>query len=628
MEQFAQYLFRSSVWLTAFAIVFLLFLRNERFFLVNRIYLIAGILAALIFPLVSIRYTVYLPLLRAESTMGNSVSLNGGNSESPDSFLPVGMILLYISGALFVAFLIIKQSRSVIKSVRSAEVQPGHSVKLIRSNEYDSSFSFFSYVFVNPSITDVEAKEILNHEMVHISQKHWFDLMLAELLCIIQWFNPMIWIYVRLIRQNHEYLADEGALQRTSDPVVYRATLLNQIVGSPVYLANSFSYSLNKKRFDMMKNIMRSPYRKLKILLILPVIALVLYSFAKPEYRYSAADENAAINKNDAKAFINEIKGKVQQEDGKPLAGASVIINGTTTGTITDLKGSFALSNVPEDGSLAVIFAGYKSKVIKADFKKEMIITMTKQSGYKEEVKEWPNNAAPPPPPPPASITGQLTAPELSTPVLTSSAPSASTPPGVAFRSADDKKPLIVVDGKAIDDLSSVDPNSIESMTVLKDGNAVEKYEEKAKDGVIEITLKKGVTGIAPKSNSEIVVRGYGITKSDTSNSEVKVFGYGNQNGNLSGSNSEITVIGYGIPQYSDSLPKVMIRNNGLNNAGSFPPIIIVDGVERGTDMKIINVSPDNIATLTVLKDGSATKLYGEKGKNGVILINTKKKLN
>jgi TonB-dependent SusC/RagA subfamily outer membrane receptor len=604
MEQFALYLFRSSVWLTVFAIVYLLFLRNERFFLLNRIYLIAGVLAALIFPLVSIRYTVYLPLLQTETTLGNNVSLNSSNSESLVSILPVGMILLYISGALFVAFLIIKQSRSVLKSVRSAAVLPGHSVKLIRSNKYESSFSFFSYVFVNPSVTDVEAKEIMNHEMVHIKQKHWFDLMLAELLCIIQWFNPVIWIYIRLIRQNHEYLADEGALQLTSDPVVYRATLLNQIVGSPVYLANSFSYSLNKKRFDMMKNIMSSPYRKLKILLILPVIALVLYSFAKPEYRYATIDGTTAINNTESGIFINEIKGKVLQEDGKPLAGASVIISGTTTGTITDLKGYFAISNVPEEGSLVVTCAGFKSSVIKADFKREMIITMTRQNGYIEEVKKSPNNSAPPPPPPPP--------PPLPPPPPPPPSPAptpAPLPLGVAFRSPDGKNPLFVVDGKVIDgDLSSIDPNSIESITVLKNAEAAKKYGVEAKEGIVEITLKKGETGNTSGS----------IT-------QVKVLGYGDQKANLSGSNSEVTVIGYGVPKNGDSLQKAMISIGPNHNGTS--PIFIVDGIETSMNIRNITISPDRIDNMTVLKGESATKLYGEKAKNGVILITTKKKL-
>src|SRR5664280_1661245 len=166
-----------------------------------------------------------------------------------------------------------------------------------KRQDYGSAFSFFSYVFVNPSVTDIETKEIMHHELVHVRQKHWFDLLLAELLCMIQWFNPLVWIYIRFIRQNHEYLADEVALQRTSDPSVYKAVLLNQIVGAPVVsLTNSFNYSLNRKRFNMMKTIISSPYRKMKILLIIPVFAFVLYAFAKPDYRYKYVDESSASN--------------------------------------------------------------------------------------------------------------------------------------------------------------------------------------------------------------------------------------------------------------------------------------------------------------------------------------------
>ena len=179
-------------------------------------------------------------------------------------------------------------------------------------------------MFVNPSITDVETKEIMNHELVHIRQKHWFDLVLVELLCMMQWFNPLVWIYIRFIRQNHEYLADEVALQRTSDPAIYRAALLNQIVGSPVVsLANSFNYSLNKKRFNMMKNIISSPYRKMKILLILPVFAIVFYAFAKPDYKYPAQNSNSGSQGVVSQTSDKKLSGSVVQKDGKPFTGCA-----------------------------------------------------------------------------------------------------------------------------------------------------------------------------------------------------------------------------------------------------------------------------------------------------------------
>jgi TonB family protein len=397
MEVFALYLLKSVIWLAGFALVFILFLRNERFFLLNRIYLVAGILISFFLPLISIHYTVVLPVVRNFQSDNAVVSeiQNAGNSIIPD--LKLMLLVLYVSGVFFELTLIIRQGRSLLRTIKKSEIISLGPVKLIKTSDYASSFSFFSYVFVNPSITDVETKEIMNHELVHIRQKHWFDLLLVELLCMMQWFNPLVWIYVRFIRQNHEYLADEVALQRTSDPAIYRAVLLNQIVGAPVVsLANSFNYSLNKKRFNMMKNIISSPYRKMKILLILPVFAIVLYAFAKPDYRYKFADESSGNNITGISSLQKSVKGTVVQHDGKPLEGATVILKGTNTGTIADVKGYFKLDNVPDDGLLVVSFVGFKSKVLKPVFTSDMTISM-----MRDTVKFLNTNISTPPPPPP-----------------------------------------------------------------------------------------------------------------------------------------------------------------------------------------------------------------------------------
>ena len=197
----------------------------------------------------------------------------------------------------------------------------------------------------------------MNHEMVHIRQKHWLDLMLAELLCLIQWFNPVIWIYIRLVRQNHEYIADKVALQRTSDPAIYRAALLNQIVGSRVIsLANSFNYSLNKKRFTMMKNIYKLTLQEDEdYFFILPVFAIVFYAFAKPDYQYPAQNSNSGSPGLVSQTSDKKVSGSVVQKDGKPLQGAHVIIVNTNIGTSTDEKGNFNLDNVPADAAIVVI---------------------------------------------------------------------------------------------------------------------------------------------------------------------------------------------------------------------------------------------------------------------------------
>ena len=491
MEAFGLYLIKSIIWLTGFELVFILFLRNERFFFLNRIYLLSGILTSFFFPLISVHYTVVLPVVgtfQVDSAVADKIQTPAGG------ILPYFMMILmtfYVLGVFFVLTLIIRQGRAVIRTIKRAEIISLNPIKLIKTPDYTFAFSFFSYVFVNPSITDIESKEIMNHEMVHIRQKHWIDLVLVQLLCMIQWFNPLVWIYARFIRQNHEYLADEVALQRTSDPAIYRAALLNQIVGAPVVsLSNSFNYSLNKKRFNMMKNIINSPYRKMKILLILPVFAIVLFAFAKPDYKYQYSDKSSDNKNQSFGTQTKEVKGTVMNKEEGPLPGAIITLKGTTIGTITDANGSFLIGDVSNDALIVVSFVGFKSKVLKPDFKAPMKIEMVRDT-----VKYSDMNISTPPPPPPPPMDVNNSNSNVAPP------PPPPPPPAESgIRMEGGKKPLIVVDGSISDvDLNKIDPETIESMKVMKDDYAKDKYGEKGKNGVIEITSKK-------KGDKEVLV--------------------------------------------------------------------------------------------------------------------------
>ena len=295
MEAFASYLMKSAIWLTGFAIVYFLFLRNERYFMLKRIYLVSGILFSIIFPLISFHYQVEIPVpdMSQADMPGTGIPiLQQDISGKPFDYRLI-LLFLYLSGITILLIRAMRHFRSIFKTISKADINEQGPAKLIRASQFPASFSFFNYVFINPSVSENEMQEIMNHEIVHVRQKHWFDLLLVEILRLIQWVNPFVWIYTRFIRLNHEYLADQAALQRTASPANYRAALINQLFESPVIsLTNSFNYSLNKKRFDMMKKIITSPYRKLKVLLVLPIFAIVFYAFATPEYHYQAQPIN------------------------------------------------------------------------------------------------------------------------------------------------------------------------------------------------------------------------------------------------------------------------------------------------------------------------------------------------
>ena len=392
METFGTYLLKSVCWLTGFAIVYLLFLRNERFFMVKRVYLITGMVISIVFPFISIHYQVELPPADFNSVDLTSpvVSLNTPMQQSmARSFdYRATVLFLYLSGAFFLFYKMVRHIMVLYKTISKVTINSKGPAKLVRASGFPSSFSFFNYIFINPSLSDTEAEEIINHELVHVKQKHWFDLVIIEFLRMMQWMNPFAWIYTGFIRQNHEYLADEAALRCTSNPANYRAALLNQLFNSPVIsLSNSLNYSLNKKRFYMMKNIKTSPFRKLKILLVLPVIAIIFYAFATPEYHYNNTPENGKIATRTPVLANKTVKGLVLKEDGTVFGGVPIVVTGTTIRAATDGKGNFTIENVPEGAFLVFSYVGCKTEVVKAQFTDPMTINLLKDPEYKEPTR-------------------------------------------------------------------------------------------------------------------------------------------------------------------------------------------------------------------------------------------------
>jgi len=626
METFALYLIKSTVWLTGFFLIYIAFLRNERFFVLNRIYLVTGILGSILFPLFTWHYTVVFPVTPTAEVLEPQVM---GVATVSEPF-PIQNLLLYfyLTGALYLLFRLIKQTVSVWKVIRNSETHHFNSVKLIRTDRYPASFSFFSFVFVNPSIDETEANEIVNHEQEHIRQQHWMDLLLFEILRTMHWFNPVSWLYGRLIRQNHEYLADERALQRSSNPAIYRAALLNQMFGGPVIsLANSFNYSLNKKRFNMMKQKTYSPIRKLKLLLVLPLIAGVFYAFATPEYKFVQAAGNAEVST--AQQTLKTAKGKVVKEDGSPLKGTSIVVSGGTIGTMPDENGNFKLE-VPDDSPIVFSFVGFESVKVKPDFDKEMVITMK-----------------------PVVISIDAVGNAYS---KSEKAPSPS---------------LVFIDGKesTMAEMNQIDPAKIEDVNILKDKKAIEKYGKKGKDGVILVSLKKdnpasqtfkvqsnsplnfgdekifgkqpliiidGVVDKAQNANNipPETIESISILKDESTS---KIYGDKGKNGVIlittkkgaSASQNtpiDVKVTGYANNQNENTStnPGVKIRSTGTSGTAN-TPIIYKDGLLL-ENTKLEDIDPKTIESMSVLKDEMAARKYGEKGKNGVIEIITKEK--
>ena len=363
MEDFALYLFRSALWITGFTFVWVVFLRNENFFHLKRIYLIAGILASFFFPLITIRYAVEIPFetfTPVYNAPGIEVHEAAALPATGNYINP--LLLIYLAGAAMFFGRLLWHSISLFRiALKSGRVKDEN---IIPSTGNSAPFSFFEYIFISPELSGGRLREIINHEMAHIRQKHWIDLALAELLCILQWFNPVVWVYKGFIRQNHEYLADREALRRSANPAFYKATLLNQLFGSSVIpLTNPFIASLNKKRFDMMKKTAIHPLRKLRLLPLLPVMALIFW-FCSEEY-YDVVTVEADGQQVMPASLQNSVRvsGLVFGESD-PIRGARVIVSGSSIRAVTDREGFFEMV-VPEGSSITISARGYSTSTLR-----------------------------------------------------------------------------------------------------------------------------------------------------------------------------------------------------------------------------------------------------------------------
>lgn len=612
MEALALYLFKSSVWLTGFAAIYFLFLRNERFFVLNRIFLVAGIVFSIAFPFFTWHYTVVFPIIPTVNIDEPQVRAIGVVKES---FQSKDLLLyIYILGALYLIYRLIKQTTSVWQLIRKSETLHFNSVKLIRTDQYPASFSFFSFVFVNPSTHEHEINEIVNHEQEHIRQRHWIDLLLFEILCTIQWFNPVVWIYGRFIRQNHEFLADEYAIKRSPNPAIYRAALLNQMFGGPVIsLANSFNYSINKKRFNMMKQITYSPFRKLKLLLVLPLIAGVFYAFAAPEYKFVQANLEQKDNLSQSQSADNSIpansnqertvKGKITDDQGNPLKNATIVVSGTNIGTVSDASGNFELK-MTGNSLLVVSYIGYGTRRVQPDFSKEMLIQTDR--------------------------------------IVVGINPDGTT--SIAG-SPDDfiNPPLYVVDGKEMNEseMKNINPDQIDEISVIKNKKSTAKYGEKGKNGVVLIKLKKSpaveftAKEIEAKNEENVIIKEpqtLNIKSKDGKQPLLVIDGVISKDKKLEDIDpntiqsmsvwkDEKAIEKYG-EKGKDGVIEIATKSALQNNQ----PLYILDGKVLDRTPSPDDLSPKNIASVEVLKNESATILYGEKGKNGVIIITSKNK--
>jgi len=280
------YLLKSAACLAVFFSFYKLLLERESIHNLKRFYLIGSLVISFVIPLIT--FTTYV-----ETSEGFTQIYTGGNtpmivSESKEAinYLPLILWSIYGIGVLFFSLKFFRNLNGLIQKIRK---NPTHKVKDIINVLLQESVvphTFFKYIFLNQQKFESKniPEEVLLHEEIHARQKHSIDILFIELLQILFWFNPLIYLIKRSIKLNHEFLADKAVLNRGVDLTQYQQTLLafSSSADSPI-LANSINYSFIKKRFTVMKTNTTKKTLWFRSLLLLPLLAVLLYSFSTKE---------------------------------------------------------------------------------------------------------------------------------------------------------------------------------------------------------------------------------------------------------------------------------------------------------------------------------------------------------
>lgn len=157
--------------------------------------------------------------------------------------------------------------------------------RIVELDDDKAPCSFGNNIFINPAKYDWETyNQILMHEKVHIQQGHSFDLITAELMLVVQWFNPFAWLYRRELESNLEFLTDDSVLHHHKvEPAEYQLSLLKVSVPNfSMRITTNYNQSLLKKRIVMMNAKRSNIHTMWKYFMLMPLLVALVCGLNKP----------------------------------------------------------------------------------------------------------------------------------------------------------------------------------------------------------------------------------------------------------------------------------------------------------------------------------------------------------
>lgn len=309
LNHFLIYLAEASMVMLVFALSYQLLFRKLSYFQWNRAYLMGSLLLSILIPLLPLHFLFSSQTVLAQRGLFNFNNLgisaatavvpSLSNVQETDASLffrafAWAALIIYLLGVLYKAFRLQQHVTALYQLIRSNQQHPKDNYTLIYTQHKAAPFSFLHYIFLpaqNDLLTEKEQAQVLQHEQIHVTQKHSLDLIFFELSSIFFWFNPAIYYLGRQIREAHEFQADGLITQARGSKKQYGQLLLKlagQRSASP--LMHTFFSKQLVHRISMLTQPKSSPMLKVKYLGVLPVVALTLFLSSFSESKVQTAD--------------------------------------------------------------------------------------------------------------------------------------------------------------------------------------------------------------------------------------------------------------------------------------------------------------------------------------------------
>lgn len=648
MGIFFVYILKASVCLVVFYLFYRLLLSKETFHRFNRLALLGVLVLSCLIPLIEVTThepsEVSQPFLSLEEMMlmaeAAPVALSEASAPFPWRSL---LLLVYWVGILF---FLVRHLWSFGKMVRLLRASRKKSLKegitlFVHDEKEVAPFSWMKNIAISASDLEESGDEILTHERAHIRNRHSWDLLLAEVCIFFQWFNPAAWLLKQELQTIHEFEADEWVIENGIDAKRYQLLIIKKAVGARLYsIANSFNHSSLKKRITMMIKKKSNPWARLKYLYVLPLAAVAVAAFARPEVS-NELDEISNAKVNDLTSIVKaeEVKSVENSSDEKfnlsgtvveaerknvPVMGASVLIKGTTMGTLTDMDGKFTLP-VKKGDVIQVSFVGYQTQsvVVKDETPLTVLMRDDVQNldemvvvGYAPEEKEQPVKQEETQTQPQEEVIFQVVEemPQF--------------PGGMAeamkFLARNMKYPTAAqqakIEGRVIVQFVVGRDGSVKNVEVLRgvspelDAEAVRVVSMMPK----WIPGKQRGKAVAVKYTMPIMFR-LQTPAPEAKKEEAAPFQQINLKVEPNSDKDNVYLVKNHLKN----------RNTGmiLHGAEGKSPLIVVDDKVMGNGADILSKVPvEQIQSISVLKNEAAKAEYGDKAKDGVIKVTTKKK--